>query len=226
MRNSLLAFVFMLLCQPLWALDIQADLHYVPIKPEPAVGSGPVVVVNEFFMYGCPHCFQLEPYVKAWQATRPENVEFVRVPAMFGGSANIHGKAYYALEAMGELERLHEAWFEAIHKQRRALKTREELEAFLQEQGVDLAKFREMVDSFAVQTKANQAAALMRRYGIRSVPTMVIDGRYRSGTGFSGYGDIIGVTAHLVEKVRADRGPTAQLSNPPQDVQQQSASGG
>ena len=38
------------------------------------------------------------------------------------------------------------------------------------ENGVDMARFNEAMSSFAVAAKVNRARALMRRYGVRSVP--------------------------------------------------------
>lgn len=78
-----------------------------------------------------------------------------------------------------ELDRLHEALFSEIHDKRNPLKTRESIEEFLASQGVDVDKFRAAMDSFAVAAKTNRATALLRRYGIRAVPKLVVDGRYR-----------------------------------------------
>jgi thiol:disulfide interchange protein DsbA len=186
-------------------LDWQAGLHYHLISPAPPPGQADGVEVVEFFWYGCPHCYQFEPYVKQWLQTTPEGVRFVRMPAMFGGAADLHARAYYALEVMGELERLHEPFFKVIQQEKRKLGSPAELEEWVGSQGVDVEQFRATMDSFAVHAKVNRASALMRRYGVRSVPTMVIDARYRSGSGFRGYEDVIEVTQYLVDKVRSNQ---------------------
>jgi thiol:disulfide interchange protein DsbA len=111
---------------------------------------------------------------------------------------------------MGERERVHQAFFDAIHKQHKKLKSEQELKDFFATLGVDPAKFDEAWNSFAVQTKVNRAQALMRRYGVRSVPVTIVDGRYRSGSGFQGYGGVIEVTKDLVAKVRRERAEVAQ----------------
>jgi len=167
----------------LWALPSHAssfeeNVHYMGIEPEPPYAKpGEKIEVTEFFMYTCPHCYNFEPTINAWKAGKAADIEFVQVPAMFGGAANLHAKAYYALQAMGELERVHEAFFVEIHDKKNRLKTREAVDAFVASQGVDLDKFREAMNSFAVAAKTNRAAALMRRYGIRAVPKLVVDGR-------------------------------------------------
>jgi thiol:disulfide interchange protein DsbA len=131
-------------------------------------------------------------------------VKFVQIPAMFGGAADLHAQVYYALEGMGELQRLHNKLFDTINSGRK-LRTRDEVDAFLQENGVDMAKFADAMNSFAVAAKVNRARALMRRYGVRSVPSMVVDARYRSGSGFSGYEEITEVVDYVVDKVLTQR---------------------
>lgn len=202
---SVLMLVAVAWVAPAAAAGFEENVHYIGIQPEPDQGKpGDKIEVIEFFMYSCPHCYNFEPTIKAWKAGKADDVEFVRIPAMFGRHFNIHAQAYYALEAMGEHERVHDAFFAEIHERRNAMKTREAVEAFLQGQGVDLEKFREAMSSFAVAAKTNRAAALMRRYSIRSVPSLVIDGRYRSGRGLS-FKDMTRLADHLVAKVREDR---------------------
>ena len=204
-----IAAALLLLAGSLAAKPFQEGVQYVPIQPQPAVGSGDQVEVIEFFWYGCPHCRDFEPTVTRWAEKLPDNVSFVQMPVMFGGSADLHAQVYYALEGMGELDRLHKKIFDAMHVDKRKLKSRAEVEAFLAENGVDMAQFNEAMRSFAVAAKVNRARALMRRYGVRSVPAMVVDGRYRSGTGFRGYDEITEMIDHVVEKVLMQRGAQA-----------------
>ena len=183
------------------AVEPKEGTDYDIIKPVPPIGSGDEVEVIEFFMFTCPHCNHLEPALQEWRKKLPENVKFHHMPAMFSGVANLHAKTFFALEVLGEEERLHQAFFDAIHKQKKRLRTQKEIEAFLAGQGVDVKKFREAFNSFTVQTKANRAAALMRRYGIRAVPTLVVDGRYR----IKNTPQVLNVTDALIEKTLADR---------------------
>jgi len=187
------------------AVQFEENVNYEVLLPEPPVGKpGDKIEVIEFFMWTCPHCYHFEPFVKNWLANKPDDVEFVRVPAMFGGVANLHAKVYYALQAMGELDRVHAAFFNEIHEKRNRLKDQDAIEDFLREQGVDIDKFRQAMNSFAVATRTNRAAALMRRYGVRAVPSLVIDGRYRSGRGLD-FKEMIQLADFLVERVRRER---------------------
>jgi thiol:disulfide interchange protein DsbA len=187
------------------AKSFEEGVQYVAIQPQPAVATGDEVEVVEFFWYGCPHCRDFEPTVTKWVAGLPENVKFTQIPVMFGGPADLHAQVYYALEGMGELDRLHGKLFDVMHVQNRKLRTRAEVDAFLQENGVDMDKYSEAMNSFAVAAKVNRARALMRRYGIRGVPALVVDGRYRSGSGFASYEEMTEVVDYVVDKVLAQR---------------------
>ncbi|MEL6710878.1 MAG: thiol:disulfide interchange protein DsbA/DsbL, partial [Pseudomonadota bacterium] len=166
---------------PAAAKTFDENQDYTLILPEPDHGrSGDKIEVVEFFMHGCSHCFRFEPKLEAWLETTPADVEFVRVPALFGRHFDLHARAYYALQSLGLAESLHHAWFEEIHVRGNALETRPAIDAFLQTQGVDLVQFDQAMKSFSVQVKLNRAKTLLRRYDIRSVPNIVVDGRYKN----------------------------------------------
>ncbi len=203
--SSLIAAFLLLAAGSVAAKPFQEGVQYVPIQPQPAMGAGDQVEVIEFFWYGCPHCRDFYPVVSKWAKQLPDNVTFVEMPVMFGGSADLHAQVFFALQGIGELERLHTKLFDALHVAKRDLKNRAAVDAFLEENAVDMVKFNEAMGSFSVAAKVNRARALMRRYGVRSVPTMVVDGRYRSGTGFRSYEEITEVMDHVVDKVLSQR---------------------
>lgn len=181
------------------------DLHYIAILPEPVIGQpGDKIEVIEFFMHGCSHCYRFDPKLKQWLQSKPEGVEFVRIPALFGRHFDLHARAYYALQALGQAEALHDAWFAEIHVKQNPLNTRAALDAFVQAQGVDKQQFAEAMQSFAVATKLKRAQTLLQRYDIRSVPAMVVDGRYKNNRGVS-HADMLLLLDDLTAKVRAER---------------------
>jgi len=201
MKKLLVFFLLSLFSTGLLAADLKEGTDYELISPAPPKGTGNEVEVLEFFMYTCPHCQTLDPQLQEWVKKQPENVKFQHMPAMFGGAANLHAKTYFALEVIGEAQRLHETFFKAIHDQKQRLRNQKDIEKFLAENNVDLEKFRAAMKSFTVQTKANRAAALMRRYGIRSVPALVIDSRYR----IKNTPTVLETADALIEKTIADR---------------------
>ena len=64
--------------------------------------------------------------------------------------------------------------------------------------------FNAAMKSFAVASKSNRAASLMRRYGINGVPSLVVDGRYKSGRGHT-FESMLEMTDMLTDKVRDAR---------------------
>jgi len=88
---------------------------YARIKTPQPVATGNKVEVLEFFWYRCPHCFQLEPGLDKWLKTLPKDTQVRRVPAVFRDDWSARRQAYYTLEQMGLLSRLHAKVFDAYH---------------------------------------------------------------------------------------------------------------
>ncbi|HID45568.1 MAG TPA: thiol:disulfide interchange protein DsbA/DsbL, partial [Chromatiaceae bacterium] len=130
MKKLLVFFLLSLFSTGLLAADLKEGTDYELISPAPPKGTGNEVEVLEFFMYTCPHCQTLDPQLQEWVKKQPENVKFQHMPAMFGGAANLHGKTYFALEVIGEAQRLHETFFKAIHDQKQRLRNQKDIEKF------------------------------------------------------------------------------------------------
>ncbi|MNZ56991.1 Thiol:disulfide interchange protein DsbA precursor [compost metagenome] len=193
------------------AEDIQAGKQYVELgSPVPVAQPGKIEVV-ELFWYGCPHCYQLEPTIQPWAEKLPEDVNFVRIPALFGGLWNVHGQMFLTLEAMGVEPKVHDAVFAAIHREGKKLATAEEMAEFLAGQGVDKDKFLSTFNSFAVKGQMEKAKKLAMAYQITGVPVLVVNGKYRFDLGTAGGpGGAIQVADHLIAKERAAQPAPAQ----------------
>jgi len=89
--------------------------HYVKLNQPLTVPPGKIEVI-EFFWYGCPHCYHLEPQVNAWLKTIPQDVVFRRVHALPSPAWAAHAQIFYTLQAMGLIDKLHQKVFDAIHK--------------------------------------------------------------------------------------------------------------
>ena len=149
--------------------------------PQPTTTGKDKVEVVEMFWYGCPHCFRLEPYVQRWLKTKPANVEFVRMPGVFRPSWEIHARAYYTAEILGVVDKVHEPMFNAIHQEKRPMSDEASIMALFKEHGVSEKDFKRVFHSFAVETKLRRARDMGNRYGIHGVPTIIVNGKYRTG---------------------------------------------
>ncbi len=157
--------------------------------------------VVELFWYGCSHCFNFEPYIKKWKQEKAEDVNFLRVPAIFNARWEQHARAYYALELMGKLEQGHELLFSGIHEQGRGLHDLDSMARFLAANGIDEGKFRESFASFAVETKTNRAKQLIRQYQVTGVPAVIVDGKYKtSASEAGGYEQLVEVINELTAR--------------------------
>jgi len=151
--------------------------------PNPTPGQ---VEVNEFFMYSCIHCYNLEPYVQAWLPNKPAHINFVRVPTTWNETVRLHAQAFYAAAALGKGEEMHEPFFESMHVDRNYLETQAAMRDFFARFGVNDADFNSVFESFSVRSQVNRADELGRRYGVESTPTIVVAGKYATGVSEAG----------------------------------------
>ena len=186
------------------AESFQAGKQYVELNsPVPVSKPGQIEVV-ELFWYGCPHCYQFESTINPWVAQLPEDVNFVRIPALFGGVWNVHGQLFITLESMQVEKKVHEAVFAAIHKQGKKLATPEEMAEFLATQGIDQANFLKTYNSFGVKSQMEKAKKLGMAYQISGVPVMIVNGKYRFDLGSAGGPQkTLEVADYLIAKERA-----------------------
>jgi len=200
MKKLLIFLSLMLSSALLQAADYTEGVEYKKVALQQA-DTGDKIEVLEFFWYGCPHCYSFEPYLKAWKKTKPANVEFVRVPAVFRPDWEVQARAYYALSNMGVIEDLHGKIFTAIHKDKKKLNKKDLLTDFLVNNGVDRKKFEEEYKSFAVDGMVRKAKKKQTAYKIQGVPSIAVNGKYLTSGSMSGsYDNLIKIVDYLVAK--------------------------
>lgn len=163
-----------------------AGTDYQDISPVVKTDQPDKVVVTEVFWYGCPHCFRFEPFVERWSADLPAGVVFEQVPSSLNPRWTEHARAYYAFKLMGELDRTHTQFFDAIHLQRRRLDNVDSIAEFVAEQGLDEKAFREFYFSFPVETQIRKNIGKEKRYGHRGVPAVIVNGKYLVSASLAG----------------------------------------
>lgn len=217
-RNALASLACLLLaCLPAAAAPSQGKaaparavegVDYVVIadgRPwQPLAGQ---IEVAEVFAYSCGHCHNLHPLVETWKRKLPGDVRFSYVPAAFD-LQNRHGRAFFAAQAQGALDRTHDATFRALHVTG-TLPARgvsvDELVAFHAGLGLDAARFKAALHSPAIDTKMNEARDFALRAGVEGTPTVIINGRYRVQGRTPA--DILRITDVLIAQLRAETAP-------------------
>jgi thiol:disulfide interchange protein DsbA len=160
-------------------VDPKLGAEYVELAtPQPVQAVGKKVEVVEFFMYHCPHCYVLEPYLAEWVKKQGDKILFKRVHMPMMGANDPEAHLYLTLEAMGKLDEMHGKVFHAMHVERIRMNKDEVIFDWVAKNGIDKAKFIDAWNSFGVLTKLKRLQAVLNAYKIDSVPTLVVDGRY------------------------------------------------
>ena len=204
MKKYLVAAVFAFLAPAMAFADafvVGKDYQLVP-TPVPVEKPGQIEV-REFFWYGCPHCYRLDPFIQNWLKTKPKDVNFIRTPASLNPVWEGNARGYYALEQMGGdlIEKSHATLFNTIQEKQVRIFDENSLANFYQQFGVDPAKFHGLFNSFVVTGKVGYSKTLAQKLQIDGVPAIIVNGKYKvSGES----GKVLDVVNFLIAK---ERGP-------------------
>lgn len=184
---------------------IQAGIDYRVIAPQPVQTPGSIEVID-FFWYGCPYCNSLQPALERWISRKPADVTVRRIPAVLRDSWAPHARVYYTLEALGEVERLHQRAYYSYHVEELAMSRAEAMSDWAVHNGIPRERWDAAYNSAAVQRKVEQAIELTRAYSVTGTPALVVDGRYLTSGNMSETLDgMIQVLDGLIYRVRATR---------------------
>lgn len=187
---------------------------YFRINPPQPTSDASKIVVTEFFSYQCPHCFTFAKPFDAWAAGLPADVKADRAAVSIGrASWAAAAQAFYALTAMKAVPRIDDAFFGAIHRERRKLTDESSIAAWVAGQGIDRAAFEKAYRSFSVQLQTRRADEQSRKVKLPSVPSLVVDGRYLVPIADDGnFQDQLVLVNALIERARRERGAVKRAS--------------
>jgi thiol:disulfide interchange protein DsbA len=183
-RSLVLSFLFSLLT-PFAAHAQQAapefkeGVHYIKLAEPVRTRDPKKIEVVEVFQYGCPHCFHFEPQISTWKKTLPGDVDFSPLPVVWNAPGQLQAQAFYAAQALGVLDKIHPAMFEAYHEKGNTLDSKQRIEQLFVAQGVSAENFAKAFDSFGVTSQVNQAKARVLSYKISGTPELIVNGKYR-----------------------------------------------
>ena len=184
----------------------QEGLHYFEIEQAPVSNSDSVEVV-ELFSYLCTHCNTFEPYVNSWVKRAPDYVDFRRLPVVFGRQSwEMYARGFITAELMNLPEEAHMAMMDRLWKEKKILRSLDEIAEFYTEFGADKAKFLSTAQSFAVDGRLRKDQSLVRAYGITGTPSLVVNGRYRvaGNAAVPSFEAMLDVVDFLVEQEKAN----------------------
>jgi len=189
----------------------QGDTSEYRVLPTPQPTQVPPgkIEVLEFFSYACPHCAEFYPLLHTWLAAQSKDVVLRRVPVGFDRPPWINmQRAFYALQASGDLDRLDAKIFQAIHEEHIPLFQEQALFDWVSKNGASYEQFANAYGSFAINNDTVQADKMAEAYQITGVPTLAVDGRYLVlGDSFT---EILTNAQKAIERVRAERAAAAR----------------
>ena len=199
MKNRIIFFAFVLLLTS--SAPLKAADGYVEISPAQPTENSDKIEVLEIFLYSCPHCHDFEPYIEQWLESKPDDVDFRRMPGVFRKNSIPHAKAYYTAGKLDVLDEIHEALFNAIHQQGRRIFGNKAIKAFFIERGVDQDRFSEVYESDEIDRKVKEAFIMAQRYKVTGVPAIIVNGKYMISSSTAGsFSNMLRITNQLVDK--------------------------
>ena len=186
--------------------QLAVGTDYVEITPPQPTDNPAKIEVIEFFSYACPHCSDLNPSIIKWAAKLPADVEFKRVPVNFSPFYQLMARLYYTLEALGELKRLDETVFNAIHVKGLRLIDDKSIQEWAVGQGIDAKKFSDAYNSFGIISKVKRGDQLAKAAKIQGVPAIAVDGRFLVvGKNVKSHDEQLALTDKVIDKARFER---------------------
>lgn len=177
-------YVFSIVCLLVsftsFAEEFVAGKDYVILKSSEKGATNKASVI-EFFSYGCPWCYKLEPSLNKWVESQGSKIDYKRVPVTFNKDWEIYAKAYYTAQALTLNSQLTPALFKAILKDRKSLNTAQAMIDFFVSHGVDTATAQSaFTHSPSIEIEMENGKRQMAEYQVSAVPALVINNQYKT----------------------------------------------
>lgn len=192
-----------MLCVSVFQTALANEQGYKEIAGLEATSTPEVI---EFFSFGCPHCYSLEPKLEAWvKEGKPAETAFRRIPVVFNPSWAVYSKAYFLTELLQKPELVAKI-FARVHQAKQQFHNDDEIRAFFIANGVSAPQYDFVANSFELDNKMAEANQLQRKFKIMSVPSFVINGKYLTGGSEAGsYDKLFSVLTDLpLQKATAE----------------------
>ena len=190
MRALVFTFLFSL---TIWAVQAQSgedtiqfeeDTHYVIVAD--AKTAEPTV--TEYFSLFCGHCLQFEGILEDFKKALPEGTAFSKSHVTYLPKDNeLVGegmvRAFVAMEKMDKLEALSKAFFIHIHFEEKKIESIDDIRKVFLANGVTAAEFDKVFNDPEVIKEADAMSKIWLTKRVVSVPTMVVNGKYRVNMG-------------------------------------------
>jgi protein-disulfide isomerase len=160
--------------------QILDDPVEIPTVGAPSTGpaNAPITVV-EFSDFQCPYCAQAVPQIESLQKLYPQQMRLVfkQFPLDTHPNAAIAAAAALAAQKQGKFWQMHDALFA-----NRTDLSRTNLIALAQQNGLDVKRFEQDMDSDAVRESITRDTQDGDKAGVEGTPTLFINGQKFNGS--------------------------------------------
>jgi thiol:disulfide interchange protein DsbA len=134
----------------------------------------------EFFWFGCPHCYSLEPLTKAFKEDNPD-FQFIMIPAAPNSRWEIEARLFYAMEALGIKDALLDRVFKlyADKRNEKRYPTLDEVVSLMDQQGITKEVLVTSMNSDEVSIQIERSKKLFDQAELTGVPSLIINGKYQ-----------------------------------------------
>lgn len=196
--------------------------HYKELPYPVQTRDSSKIEVVKLFWYGCPHCYEFNnDYLPEWEENFADDIDFHMRPATFPGW-KVHARAYFAADALGVLDKVHQPLFDAIVANPRKFKDIEDVKPIFIENGVSAEDFDKVFEAsgFRKVSKVDEAMKKVdediKRYRVSGVPALIVNGKYKIGVRDAGnFANMIKVANFLIDRERAAMGKTSEKADKP-----------
>jgi thiol:disulfide interchange protein DsbA len=146
--------------------------------------------ITEFFSFYCPACFKQEPFMNELKLALPSGAVFKKnhVDGMPGRDLNIEQaltKALITADILKVKAKITPAIFKYIHTNKATFSNTNDIKNLFLINGVNADQFDKVFSSFNVNIqskKMQKKTEALRKKGFSSVPTLIINGKYKPVT--------------------------------------------
>lgn len=166
------------------------------------------VTVIEFFSYGCPACFRLNPTLEKWVKDKPTHVEFERIPVVFESNWHLLARAYYVAKLNKIHDEISPTLFNGLQTEHLDLSTPERMADFFQKNfNIKSTVFMNTYDSPVVEAQLSNAQKVSNDFMIFQIPGIVVDGKYKVDPSLAGNSPqrLIDTLNYLIEKEKKEK---------------------
>lgn len=211
-RRPIVTVCFLIFCvlSPVHAASMwEKGSHYKELPFPVTTNDASKIEVVEAFWYGCAYCYEFNnDFLPAWEKNLPADVDFRLLPVTFPGWVE-HAEAFFAAQELDKLEEMHQPLFDAIQKNPRQYKDKDDFVELFQQHGVSEEAYEKLFEASGfrkiskIDEQVKKADGKTKAYRLSGVPALIVNGKYTiSVRDAGGFSNMLKIANYLIAKER------------------------